>query len=258
VKTLSFVLVDESTLTDDAHGGALTEEILQSIADACEEQANNDIGPEWGVSATVRVGKPDGSDVGALEVACWIKDSLPDVPGAVGYHATLANGAPVAFFAREDCSSLTAGAESLSVCLSHEIGETLGDMAANLWADMATQQAEKARELCDQCQNTCYAGKGGVDVSNFLLPSAFDPGASGPFDKMGVLQSQDDFSNGYMITRVVDQSATDQTPSQKVVVHGAIKPTQKKRHPSSRTRRRGACVDVTPAAVEPVAEAPVG
>jgi hypothetical protein len=197
VKTLQFVLVNESTLTDDAHGGALTEETLISIAAACQGQMNQDVSPEWGIGATVRVGKTDGSDVGAQEIACWIKDSLPDVPGAVGYHDRLENGAAVVYFAREDCPSLTSGGESLSVCISHEIAETIGDPGANRWADVAGDGSEKALELCDQVQNTFYTASNGVAVSNFLLQASFDPGAPGPYDKLGVLKAQDDYNSGY-------------------------------------------------------------
>jgi hypothetical protein len=239
-RSFAFVLCDQSTLTDDAHGGPLTSEVLISIAAAVTAQMNDEVAEEWGCSVTFRVGAADASDVKPNEIACLIKDSLPEAPGAAAYHDRLANGAPVAYFAREDYNSHTQGTSSLSVDISHECIETIGDPGANRWADILGDGSEKALELCDQVQNTIYSVNG-VSVSNFLLNSAFDPGASAPWDHMGVMKSQDDYSSGYEIVRVVDQQASqEQAKPYKLIVHcGKMRPKQKQRHHASRTRRRG-------------------
>jgi len=214
--------------------------VLVNIAAAVTAQMNDEVAEEWGCSVTFRVGAADASDVKPNEIACLIKDSLPEAPGAAAYHDRLANGAPVAYFAREDYTSHTQGTSSLSVDISHECIETIGDPGANRWADILGDGSEKALELCDQVQNTIYSVNG-VSVSNFLLNSAFDPGASAPWDHMGVMKSQDDYSSGYEIVRVVDQQASqEQAKPYKLIVHcGKMRPKQKQRHHASRTRRRG-------------------
>jgi hypothetical protein len=237
----AFVLCDQSTLTDADHGGPLTPTILESIGSAVAKQMNGEVAAEWGCAVEFRVGKGDASDVAPGEIACIIKDSLPEAPDAAAYHDRLANGAPVAYFARQDYTSHTSGAESLSVDISHECIETIGDPGANRWADVAGDASEKAIELCDQVQNLTYEVDG-VAVSDFLHQSAFDPGATGPFDHLGQLAAQDDHSNGYAIERVVDQQATD-AMGRRVVTRGCVRTTQKRRHHASRSRRRGVVVE---------------
>lgn len=236
----AFVLCDQSTLTDDAHGGPLTSAILVSIGEAVTSQMNNEVAAEWGCSVSFRVGAADGSDVKANEIACIVKDSLPEAPGAAAYHDKLANGAPVAYFAREDYTSHISGSESLSVDISHECIETIGDPGANRWADVAGDGSEKALELCDQVQNLIYL-QNGIAVSDFLLQAAFDPGAPPKYDYLDKLKSQDDYSNGYEIVRTVDQQATDEQPAKLVtsIRASAVKITQRKYHHNSRSRRRG-------------------
>lgn len=239
-RKFAFVLCDQSTLTDAAHGGPLTASILNTIGAAVAKQINGEVCDEYGAHVTFRVGAANASDVYADEIACIIKDSLPEAPGAAAYHDKLPNGSPVAYFAREDYTSHTEGSESLSVDLSHECIETIGDPGANRWADVAGDGSEKALELCDQVQNLTYEVDG-VSVSDFLLQAAFDPGSPGPFDHLGELVAQDDYANGYMIVREVDQQATDATPGHRAsVVFGEPRWTSKRMHPTSRTRRRGA------------------
>lgn len=261
MRAFSFVLVDQSTLTDAAHGGPLTTATIDAIGAAVTKQMNAEVAAEWGCTVSFRTGAADASDVKPSDIACLIKDSLPDAPGAAAYHDRLPNGAPVAYFAREDYTSHTKGSESLSVDISHECIETIGDPGANRWADVADGESEKALELCDQVQNVIYEVDG-IAVSDFLLQSAFDPGASGSFDHLGKLTSQDDYSNGYMIVRVVDQQASDDMPSRRANVAGTVPASQKKRHPTSRTSRRcarpfvpGPGEQLGPAGMLPVAPA---
>jgi hypothetical protein len=234
----AFVLVNQSTVTDAQYGGALTDALLEQIGQSVVEQIASDVSPVWGgAGTTIRVGKPDGSDVLPTEVACFIQDTLQNAPGAAAYHDRLPNGAPVAYFAREDNNSILSGSGALSVDVSHEILETIGDPGANRWADYGDLSSSKALELCDQVQNTVYS-VGSVSVSNFLLPAAFDPGAPGPWDFLKVMPNGDDYSNGYMIVRQATQ-ASDATPGALGVrVLGTPKRTQKRMRHASRFNRR--------------------
>lgn len=246
----AFVLCDQSTLTDAAHGGQLTTAILDQIGAAVAKQMNGEVKAEWGCTVTFRTGAADGSDVKPNEIACIIKDSLPEAPGAAAYHDKLANGAPVAYFAREDYSSHTQGSNSLSVDLSHECIETIGDPGANRWADMASGTQSCALELCDPVQNQVYEVDG-ISVSDFVLQGYFDPGASAPFDFMGKCPAAGDYSGGYLIVRTEDQQASQEVASKledaeatvkrlwQTLVHGTPRATARHARGLSRRTRRG-------------------
>jgi hypothetical protein len=250
---MRFVLVNESKSTAAGQGGVLMPATLQDIAVAVSWQLNGDVAAEWGGTGTysVRVGQPDGSDVQPTEVAIWIKDALPDAPGAAGYHDRLGNGAAVVYIGRDGSDSLTQGGNALSVTISHECCEAAGDPPANFWADRGDGN-EEALELCDRVEDTSYAAPNGVTVSNFLLRAAFDPGASAPYDKLGVLKDRTGMTpGGYVILRTASSDEHQQTPSGKsaagasakhrVSIQGTIRTSKlnKKKNPSSRTYRRG-------------------
>ena len=246
----AFVLVDQSTITDAAHGGPLTTAILDQIGAAVAKQMNGEVSAEWGCKVTFRTGAADASDVKPGEIGCLIMDSLPAAPGAAAYHDKLPNGCPVAYFARSDYSSHTQGSNSLSVDLSHECIETCGDPGANRWADLPSGTQSCALELCDPVQNQVY-DVDGVSVSDFVLQSYFDPGSSGPFDFLGKCPSVGDYSGGYLIVRTEDQQASDEMPSKlaevgatvkrvwQTIIHGTPKATQRDAHGLSRRARRG-------------------
>ena len=239
MRPFAFVLCDQSTLTDAAHGGPLTSAILTQIAGAVASQMNGEVAAEWGCTVSFRIGAADGSDVQPSEIACIIKDSLPEAPGAAAYHDRLPNGTPVSYFAREDYTSHMQGALSLSVDLSHECIEIIGDPGANRWADMAGGSQDCALELCDPVQNQTYEVNG-VSVSDFVTQAYFDPGASGPFDHLGKCPAQGDYSGGYLIVRTEDQQPSDEQAGKRGVrTLGTPRASQKGRHPSSRRSRRG-------------------
>jgi hypothetical protein len=249
---MRFVLVNESTTSASNLGGALTPDVLQNIAVAVSWQLNGDVAAEWGGTGTysARVGKNDGSDVQANEVAIWIKDALPDAPGAAGYHDRLANGAAVVYIGRDGSNSLTQGSNALSVTISHECCEAAGDPPANFWADRGDGN-EEALELCDRVEDTTYQAPNGVAVSNFLLRASFDPGAPAPYDKLHVLTDRAGMTpGGYVILRTASTDEHQQTPSGKLAakdsghrvrIEGHIRPEKlsKKKNPTSRTYHRG-------------------
>ncbi|HLK88367.1 MAG TPA: hypothetical protein VKZ18_00655 [Polyangia bacterium] len=246
---MRFVLVNESQSTAANQGGTLTPAILQDIAVAVSWQLNGDVAAEWGGtgSYSLRVGQTNGSDVQPTEVAIWIKDALPDAPGAAGYHDRLGNGASVVYIGRDGSDSLTQGANALSVTISHECCEAAGDPPANFWADRGDGN-EEALELCDRVEDTSYAAPNGVTVSNFLLRAAFDPGAPSPYDKLGALKDRTGMTpGGYVILRTASSDEHQQTPGggasakHRVSILGNIRKQKlsKKKNPTSRTYKRG-------------------
>jgi hypothetical protein len=209
----SFVLIDQTKNIPPTQ--------LQAIADACTWQAETDVSAEWGATATVRT-DTDVNNVKPGEAAFVVKQTLPEAPDAVGYHATLPNGMPVAYFAMADCSSVSTGDGSLSQCVSHEMCETLGDPGANRFALKADGQTLQAQELCDRVQDGTYQAPNGVALSNFLYQSAFDPGAPGPWDKLGVLKSAEGrTAGGYEI----DATLANETQAQGAAKTAAAKLT---------------------------------
>jgi hypothetical protein len=228
----AFVLIDTT--------GTIPAAVLQSIAAACQWQAEGDVNNEWGATATMRT-DTSVNNVKAGECAFVIKETLPEAPDAVGYHATLPNGSPVAYFALADCSSQTSGDGSLSQCVSHEMCETLGDPGANRFALKKDGQTLQAQELCDRVQDGFYNAPNGVAVSNFLLQSAFDPGAPGPWDKLNqLIIAEGRTSDGYEIDATIGQEsqATGAASTAKLTIYTFGTPRKRAAHWSSRLSSR--------------------
>ena len=232
---MKYVLVNESTLADWGHGGELTREILVRIATVCSMQLNGPFSQAWGGGYAVRVAL-DKDDVQPEETAVWITDSL-NVPGACGYHDRLPNGSPVVYISREFATDLTSGAAALSVTISHELLEGAADPATNRWVDLGNN-LEEALEVSDRVQDTTYQSIG-ISLSDFLLPSAFDPGAKGPYSYCNALSAPTAMtSGGYALVR----STVDN--EHQVTTNGTVPPAKadKAHHPSSRLYKRGLLV----------------
>jgi hypothetical protein len=246
-----FVILNQAT--KDPSYGPVTSDLLARMAAGLEAQANEDFAPEFGGSAVVRVGSSP-TDLGAGEIAVHLVDDLSQVaPGAAAYHDD-ETGLPVIWCALDEFDSYVGPSDMpLSAGISHEMLETLGDRGANQWADRpdGTQEAE---EECDRLQRTDYLKAtplGSVQVANFLLQSAWIPGAAGPWDYQKRLQNQyDTMPDGYVILR--EQGAEAQGAETKATVRVGLgrnaadllmmspKTLLRKRHPASRTYRRGA------------------
>jgi hypothetical protein len=190
-----FVLIDHTTAATPANLAPASD--FNLFIEAWIEQISGPFSAAWGgVSVTFRVGSgPD--DRQPNEIAINFRDTIPEAPGALAYH-TITGGIPDIELGCDLFSSLTGQNESLSSGGSHELLELLGDPGANRWADRGTGVMD-ALEACDFVQNTGYPACNGAWVSNFVLLSFFNPGASGPWDQMGVMKSVDDVSNGYGI-----------------------------------------------------------
>lgn len=160
---------------------------LQQIADALAAQLNEDVSPEWGGGHTVRVGATTETLAdNEIDLAVF---QHADQANAAGYHATDPRGKPYAKAFLDDADGIASGAFPLSGILSHEAIETAIDPGANRFAMRADGVTIEALEGADRCEDTGYTKKD-VYVSNFLLQSAFDPGAAGPYTFLDVGKPQ--------------------------------------------------------------------
>lgn len=189
------------------NGEQISHDVLAAHAAAIQEQLCGPFADAWdGAQVRCRVGAPNGTDCGADErLMCYFQ--TPDQPGAAGYHATDPNGRPYGKVFLDDAETMSGGPRAASVIASHEGCEMTLDPTANLFAARMDGTLD-AYEASDAVEDTTYTATNGIEVSNFLYPAAFDPGASGPYDKLGALQNQyDTTSGGYRITGTVQINA---------------------------------------------------
>lgn len=194
-----FVFVD---LTTDATPAALkpAQGFAQFIGDIGWGLAH-EWADEWGAEGyAFRIASAPG-DRQDGEVAINCRDSLPEAQGALAYHQ-VTGGVPDIEVGCDLFEDLF-GTDGMQKGIDHEIKELLADSGANMTADLDDGSGtSQAYEACDLVQNTQYkagTGSGAGYLSNFLLKRAFIPGAPGPWDYMGVMQGQNDVSNGYQI-----------------------------------------------------------
>lgn len=211
--------------------------LLEKIAESIEYQLHAHYARMW---------QSSGVDVRVFSLASEIPHDgqayplvvfdEPDQAGALGYHSVdpQGRGYGKAFWEplRENSGTLHTGPFSLSVTLSHEALEMVGDPYTNFWAETASGELE-AIELCDRVEADSYVIGGDVAVSNFLGPRAFRDG-DGPFDHLGLLVSPWEIrEGGYAIRRKGDGDVFE--------VFGEHYPSWKratKRFKGARTARR--------------------
>lgn len=240
--SLCFCIINQST-KDPGYGPA-TEPVLELMANSLANWLNQDVAPVWGGTYEARYAADGVAQAG--EAPCYLVDSNADVPDAAAYHDRQSDGTPIIFVMLDEFDSWLGDAGSrspVSVGLGHEMAETAGDPGANRWAQRATG-LEEALELCDRVQGTDYVDADDVAVPNFLLPSAFDPGAPGPYDKQGALAAVTDATpGGYVILRQPGNyvDADGNVKSTPVNLVGALsgRALENKKHHSSRAHRRG-------------------
>jgi hypothetical protein len=185
MNAVRWVLIDNTSGATTQDGSTLSPAVLGHIAEAVQNQVNQEFAAEWGAQATLRVGAST-SDIQPGEWAYVFLPSLPNAPGASAYHDINGKGVPFALCAVTTCGSLY-GPTGVSVDASHEILETAGDEGANQFAN-DNKGLLHAVEMCDAVEvqtygMTCADGTV-VQVSNWLLRSWFIPGAAGPYDYM--------------------------------------------------------------------------
>jgi hypothetical protein len=144
-------------------------ERLASVGAALQKQATRDLGPIWGIKATVDV----FPHINSVPVGYWpiiIKDKIDD-EDAAGYH-TDKHGQPF---------SLVAYSEDWSITLSHEMLEMLVDPFGNLMttSDSIIKGQGRAQylvEVCDPSEDDGFAYTiNGERVSDFYTPEYFEP-----------------------------------------------------------------------------------
>jgi hypothetical protein len=181
-----WVLIDETAGAKCTNGETLSAESLAHIAEAVQDQLNGEASDEWGGKTGVRVGSGP-TDIQPGERVYSFVATLPNAPGASAYHDINGQGVPVAFCAVTTCDSVLGTANAVSVDVSHEMLEVLGDEGCNQYADDGAGTMH-AHELCDPVEMQTYtkACSDGtvVYLSNFVLRSWFISGAAGPYEYM--------------------------------------------------------------------------
>jgi hypothetical protein len=160
--------------------------------DALDKQLA-EIASAWGIAPApvVFYSVVDGLPPGCV---VHVVTTSMDVPGALGYHSALL-GKP---FVR----SLFTTPDETPATMSHENGEALVDPGCDQWRPWRGGK-EQALEISDRVEAQDVRGVGQVGrftrevwLSNWLLPSAFDPNGKAPFDAGGHLTSWDGVADG--------------------------------------------------------------
>lgn len=163
---ITIAVINHSTVCTDADVNRWTQ--------AIHTQVNRDFAPVWGVDALVTFYRA-GTTVPPYAWPVYILDTA-DVEGALGYHDEGPNARP---FGRVFAKTTLADGEEVSVTLSHEILEMLGDPYVRLAVFIETAHGGRlyAYETADACEAVTYAIDH-VNVSDFVYPAYFDPSAT--------------------------------------------------------------------------------
>jgi hypothetical protein len=165
---------------------------LQQIAAAVQQQVDNDFAPVWGVRADISA-LAAGQ---AIPPGAWPVKIIDSLSGAGGVHLDN-QGQPYAE---------AVNGPHLSVAISHEILEMLVDP----WGNRFTQgpdidpnfQGRKVFyliEVGDPCEVTSYPVNG-VQVSDFVFPSFYDPNGKARYDFRKTLTGPLQVSKGCYIS----------------------------------------------------------
>jgi hypothetical protein len=166
-------------LIDQTNAGAVPSGTLQQLAVVLQQQVDRDLTPAWNVRAEISVpdaGVPIPSDARLLTIV----DSLA---GRAGVHTN----------SQGQVSAEAVSDDQLSITLSHELLEMLVDPGGTTFRQAADidpysrgQQVKYLVEVCDPVAVYSYYING-VPVSDFVLPSFYDPNATGKVDFAGFL-----------------------------------------------------------------------
>ncbi len=149
---------------------------VQAIVAALQTQVTTDFGPAWHTGAHVEFVPSSGKPPAGVWVVAVLNNS--DQAGALGYHDLTPDGLPLGkVFAGTDRQYN----QKVSVTLSHELLEMLGDPWINLSA-----QSDDGKfygwEACDAVEADDLGYEiDGIVVSDFVTPHWFGHGA-GPVD----------------------------------------------------------------------------
>lgn len=217
---------------------------LDAIAEAVGRQLD-EFAVDWGMLAPecVRVAEP--ADLAADEIELARFDD-PDQPGAAGYHDVDPRGKPYGRWFASTCDGVrTAPTLAEATVASHEACELFRDPDANEFSMRADGVTLDATEVCDAVEDITYTDDPtGCTMSDYLLPAAFDVGASGPFDRCHALSAATDTTpGGYRITIEATQSGSTGAvahygPKNALARDRSDPVHAAKRHKSSRAHKR--------------------
>lgn len=161
-------------LINQTNGDAVPAETLKRYRDALQNQVDNRLARAWNVRADISV-----LDAGAVIPPGTLPLNIVNsLTGPAGVHTNF-QGRP---------SAEAVNGDQLSITLSHELLELLVDPsgtrvieAPDLDPYSGGQQVKYLVEVCDPCAVFSY-DIDGVPVSDFVLPSFYDPNATGKVD----------------------------------------------------------------------------
>src|ERR1700739_1016323 len=98
MNAVKWVLIDSTNGATTQDGSRLSAAVLARIAEAVQDQVNQEFAAEWGAQATLRVGA-SSNDILPGEWAYDFVASLPNDPQASAYHDVNGKGVPFALCA---------------------------------------------------------------------------------------------------------------------------------------------------------------
>jgi hypothetical protein len=172
------------TIIVNNHSTLVNDNAVAKVVEHLQTQLQRDFNPAWGITADVWFwdnSKPIPADYWQLAVF-----DTSDVANALGYHDLTATGMPLG---KVFIKTTVDNGLAWSVTLSHELLEMLIDPYVNLTAFIQTANTKGvfvAYEVGDPVEDdTLGYAINSVLVSDFVLPSYFVPGATGPYDFCG-------------------------------------------------------------------------
>lgn len=181
------------------------DDAMRAMVLAIGKQLARDYATSWSHVPPALVYYPNATDAPATSALVVVADDA-DQAGVLGYHTDTMTGPRGFVFAGPVMAaggSVSSGSMSVSCTLSHEVLELIADPFCNTWSDDTLGGVDTSFELCDPVESDSYTIDG-VAVSNFVLPSYFDPSArvTEKFDFMGTLSAPFTMSpGGYKILR---------------------------------------------------------
>jgi len=203
-------LVSKSSTFQPLAQGALGTSLLDRVLNTIRKHVTGDLCPAYGFDPgliTIASGQPTDTD--------WVLLLADDQdPSDLGWHDD--EGTPGGWIGVQEILSfggfplIGSGpmAPSVASVIAHEVDEMLCDPLATLWSPMPDGR-DVAFEVCDPCQATAYRIDD-VEVSDFVLPSWFDPTSAGPWTKCGGKGPLALSDGGYMAIRNGDGSISQQ------------------------------------------------
>lgn len=175
-------------IVNEAKAPELTKEWLAGAAAALTKQHDVDFAPAHG-TLPITVVVVDSCAAAPAGARIFHLVDLCDDPGALAYHTRDAQGRPVLQLGVETIRGQGGNLlDEISKAMSHEVLETEGNPYVARWNDFDDKK-KVALEVCDPVQSGSYLVDG-FTMSNFVLPSFFDPDdKDGPWDFLGQLSA---------------------------------------------------------------------